>query len=710
MFFYSFEYPGEEVRQGSLSIEKRISLKHLDKDFFCKSNEGNYKVCICSRVNLDLSKKYSPYFLNMDGRFRKEALKAKTPFSLFDKNKWNDVFEFYVGYLDALDNTFNGLPVALNLSFGDYCILIPSTVNDLELEAFEEKMAAFGNEQESIWDNAKLSQRKSKILSRFSSQHVYKYLPCYDLSKTLISELLNSDVDTKERGMECIVFAGNLLSWFLDELNVYLFNKNGEVRSLESDLIEDINTPTHILINSFFQFLSQIGTKNLYCDQIWSFLFITKALLFTVLGPQDTNNELSVFKRYDFSGFVPMVTESVDTMDSSFPDLFAPQRTFAFLQIPISFNFEFWRQFPAFIHEFFHYVPTNNRQKRNVVIIELTLQTTINELANKLFFCCGYNDEQKSAMVNFLRKSYKSISYLNTFDNGNSLLNEDSMFFLSKNKNLFSVFDFGSVYEALPNALNMSDKEREIHSELKNECIEGWELYSKSYLQTYTMAFREIRADMAMCVLLDLSLLEYVEIMALEPTWSTYSADQTADSSIIRFGFITRYLFLKKQQKKGTSFDGVKQFNSSYYDEMRSICSSLKLSNPNIKKNIDNILGYVEEYFDIMIESEKGYYTEQHHSQFESVIYPPLQMSAVEEACNTNEQLPIIQEWEQNFEEYKTYKLFDDVKRIYKQYHDYLDEGKYEEAVKLNYQSRLVLRDLFLYCESIHELGKTEIK
>ena len=254
----------------------------------------------------------------------------------------------------------------------------------------------------------------------------------------------------------------------------------------------------------------------------------------------------------------------------------------------------------------------------------------------------------------------------------------------------------------------MSDKERKIHYELKNECIESWERFSKSYLQTYTMAFREIRADMAMCILLDMSLIEYVEIMALEPTWATYSADQTADSSIIRFGFITRYLFLKTQQRKGVSFGDAEQFNSSYCDEMERVCSSLKQANPNIKKNIDNILGYVKEYFDIMIESESGYYTEQHHSEFESIIYPPLQMLAVEKTNPPDERPPIIQEWEQNFEEYKTYKLFDDVKRIYKQYHSYLKEEKYEEAVKLNYQSRLVLRDLFSYCESIHELGKTE--
>lgn len=708
MFFYSFEYPGEEVCQGSFSIEKRISLKHLDKDFFCKSDDDNYKVCICSRANLDLSREYSPYFLSMNGRFRKEALEVKTSLTLFDKNKWNDVFDFYVDYLDALENTFNGVPVALNLSFGDYCILIPSTVTVLELEAFKKKVTAFGNEQESIWDNAKLSNRKSKILDRFSSQHVYKYLPCYDLSKTLILELLRSDADTEDRGMECIVFAGNLLSWFLDELNVYLFNKNGEVRSLESDLIEDINTPTHILINSFLKFLSQIGTENLYCDQIWSFLFITKALLFTVLGPQDTSNELSVFKRYDFSGFVPIVTETVDTMDSSFPDLFAPQRTFAFLQVPVSFNFEFWRQFPAFIHEFFHYVPTNNRQKRNAVIIKLTLQTIINELANKLSFLYDYNNKQKYDLVEPLCESYKSISYLNTFGKENRLLSEDSMFFLGKNIELFSLFDFESAYEALPNALNMSDKECEIHSELENECIERWERFSKSHLQTYTMAFREIRADMAMCILLDLSLMEYVEIMALEPTWSTYSADQTADSSIIRFGFITRYLFLKTQQKKGVSFGGAEQFNSSYRAEMESICLSLKRANPNIVKNIDNILGYVKEYFDIMIESESGYYTEQYHSEFECVIYPPLQMLPVEEANTSDRRPPIIQEWEENFEEYRSYKLFNDVKQIYRKYHDYLDEGKYEEAVKLNYQSRLVLRDLFSYCEAIHELGKTE--
>lgn len=684
MFLYSVKY-SNSVDQNSHHLGNDVLIEPLDEI----NISNDKKIYIYSKSAIDLNVKYFPVFFTVDRNIREEIFNDLKPQTFYDENVCNSIFNYYIGHIDTIQNGFPDFSVCFNLSFGDYCVLIPETMqSSFDFDSFYKKLEILGFKREKSFESKQINELKTKIQEIFENKHVYKYLPQYDLSKKLISDLVNADVDTEEQKMECIVIAGNLLHYFLDELNIYMLQKNGDIRYIDNEMIEDLDETTRFMLGQFSVFLDQIRKNSEFCDCVWSYLFLTKGLL-SEINKQKKNNEVNEF----FSGFIPIIKNNTIELGTRIPDMVSPYQIFSFLHIPKDSYFNFLKHLPAFFHELFHYIPPSSQKNQNDIILKLTFQSAINILVNELSKQCGTSKARLSALIKHLHKSYQSITYLNT---AYDTQNENDMFFLSKNMDLIQYFDFAKEYESLPNVINMTKNEIELHSALKNDCLNDWDKFSKSYLITFSMAFREIRSDIAMCSLLNLKLNDYVEIMMTEPTWATYGAKQTADSSIIRFGFVTRYLCFKESQKS-KPFDNIEQFNLFYTDEIKKICFNLKNKYKKLSNNVDNILSYVSEYYDMMIECEQGYYTEQHHSEFESAIYP------FSKIISNNLDSSIVELWEQDFEKYKKCEMIISISNIYKKYKDYISKLDYENVLKLNCQLRLISRDLPMYSENIYK-------
>ena len=665
------------------------------------------QVYLSSDHTVDVQTHYLFFFCNFGSDFRLSIFPGENNLAFSDNSTWNIISSKYKDVIGSISEELRekvpGCEILINVSFGDCCLAIPTSVGEdkqFELHNWlkERTRANSSNDLRKTF-SPRLYEVQAEISKRFNNQHVYKYLPYYREGEELVRNLLNANVDTEDRLWECTLQALLLLRKFLDEINLFVFYDNGELRDRDFEEESESKFIFEKIESSFEIFLKQANTSSFFSDQVWSYLFLTKALLAALAGRtvREATSMLGSSAYYihnDFYGFVPIIPTGSITLRSFFWDHVMPVYTFGFLTLPHSITFRLWEQLPGYVHEFFHYVTTPNRKKRNALVLDCVFLSCIQPLISALYKNQSSGGQLLETFVEAFRQQYhQNILTPNIIftefeaDKMEENMYEDSMFFFRKNREPIKCFDFGALYDSFLSCVASEDIP--ILLEKRQVCLEKWEKDSMGHLFTYSITLREIRSDMAMCILLDIGLEEYIEIMLTQPFWGTFDETKSGDSMIFRLGFIARYLFLKEASLQGTSFSDVNEFNKEWECTTFSLLEDIRQKQITSNERIENVKKYIEQYICAMIQQEQNRHIEVGHSIFEQKLYSPMQISVSKEG--------IAMEWERQFEKDRENTIFRILRNHYQKYRKYIKSNAYEDAVMMNYQARLILRDVFSF-------------
>ena len=586
---------------------------------------------------------------------------------------------------------------AINLSFGDYCLLVPADkLLDLTFLYSWDDIVPIDKNENSAWKTEYGVALRKRILDKFDLRYIFNYLPHFGFKTDIFERLLSADVDTFGKIEECSRIAGVLLHYFTDEAANACFYANGELKHLDSDMRRNLSIVYNKLKHGIDQFADQISVSSIFSDAEWSFSFFNKALLFTTFGRSFATGHCEDQICYNnFHGFIPLISEDTKTVDSYFVDEFGTSYKFAFLKIPYSLTVDWYSFFPALLHEFSHYIPTPNRKARNQTVLKLTFSSVINEPLQKILKSSANGQKISNQIVNNIINSYDYLyeTTLTFKDNGESKKFHDSMFFLHQTLDLFETIDFAYIYSCAYRIDAISDEVMTILKDCQEMCVKTWKDCAQSYLITYMMALREIRSDIAMYMFLkpNINLEEYVLLLASEPTWASQDCVDTADSVFLRFGFMTRYIYAIEHNRNDFEAES---FNFLWFSKMQNIFDHIVSDHTELTSRISHMREYVDMYIEISFDFD---YDKNNHE------YKRIGVSAFEKALYGTENGlfddSIVDSWVKQFERImgKT-SLYDSLKKMYCDYKNAKDS---RERVLLNHQARLIFRDLFIFFPNI---------
>ena len=258
-------------------------------------------------------------------------------------------------------------------------------------------------------------------------------------------------------------------------------------------------------------------------------------------------------------------------------------------------------------------------------------------------------------------------------------------------------------------------------------CSDRWDKNMTSYIATFSFAMREIRSDLSMCVILDMTLYDYIKVLADEPAFAESSKKWIADSTVLRFGFMTRLLYTKelyfdswdmkdkqekdKQEKDKQEKDGwqklcdrmasSKDSGANSIDGWRSKCRDILQS---LRKDDDPLyneyLEHLDDYLSIYVEISGFSEDNSWDSVFEKAMCTG--EYAISSHKNGNNQYVdrryLIPCWGARLQKQKSYPF---VKLLCGLYSQYRRANTVEECCRFEYQSRLLFRDLLMYFEDI---------
>lgn len=639
---------------------------------------------------------YRIYFFSVGAALREEIINSTMQhISFSDADTWKFVADEYLILLKKMEihlgQHFKNVHFALNLSFGDFCLLIPDNyqenVYDV-LKAVEEFLNPQSQNDKNVWEKENdLVCVKQRIFCRLNTQYIYRYTPYIDDYKELFTSLLNADVDTTDKAWELARQAAVLLYISLEELYRIWLHPNGEIKNQTLEYKQDIKRSLDNMKKNYQKFLSQVSSNNIFSDSCWSYSFMCDALLSSFVGQSvNTTTKVSSNEFNDFHGFMPIISQKTKTMDSFYCEQFGALYSIGFLLIPSQTAFNIWGTLPTLIHEFSHYITTPQRRKRNDKILELTYYSILEPLMREM------KKSKKSTADKIhhrILKSYNQfLEWLSPYRDEESNL-MDSMFFLNETMGMFEIIEFEDLYDYALESIGDTENVESIPSNIKDECIKNWNESKVSYLLTYTMALREIRSDIAMCYFLDIDLEKYILLMANEPTWAKYSWDFTADSVFLRFGFMTRYLVYNKEPQCTSR----NKFNILWKEKVDGIFLDLIKNHPDLKNQLNNMQDYVDQYIEINLAEEYKSDSDTVVSIFEENIFPmPMPNNAEREQT-------IVGSWEKQFKQKNESSFIHNLNKCYKEY----TEKNNEERIIMNYQSRLIMRDLFMFFPNVDE-------
>jgi len=159
-----------------------------------------------------------------------------------------------------------------------------------------------------------------------------------------------------------------------------------------------------------------------------------------------------------------------------------------------------------------------------------------------------------------------------------------------------------------------------------------WKYEADSYATTYNSLLRELRSDLNMVILLDMDLETYIRTMIKELDFSTDNDKIVADSVILRFGFMTRFLaqydlVSKPDFSPCTSAKEMTNWRESCIQIFNQIQIEEYFDpqeNQRHLTHLQNITSYLDIYKDMVIEQNEGYYTAPYHSLLETLLTPQI--------------------------------------------------------------------------------------
>lgn len=486
--------------------------------------------------------------------------------------------------------------VMKNLSFGDICVLYPSGlyqcdyVCDKVNSILTDLVQIYGQDAaldtpinliDTIW---------KRIKRRLESSFLLKLNPNYNQYVELLTQMSIAEVGSNDRKMYMLVLCSLLLRTILDETAARWVYESGDLKYESVESVIELSEAYELCKTSYDIFLNQAKAVSPYSDQVWSLFFITKTLLSSIVGStmdesvsmgglfsNDIVDKDAVTRRQqaycNFFGFVPFIGTQNNEVMSYYTSHLSPDYCYGFLSIPLKDRFNMWSYFPAYIHEFFHYISPRGRKERNEKILHLAVYTLMNplyiemtenrraEYENLVKKIAEIVDSYRQALID-IRNDYVFEGRIHSPVDKEKVENyRDTMKYNAIMHELVKILDFEEICKKAMESLgNEASYDFDLDSIFKQEewqrtCLKRWEQDMTSYLATYSFAMREIRSDISMCVILNLGLKEYIGLLANEPAFAEYNGRWVADSTVLRFGFVTRLLYVKEQMGYQTWLD-----------------------------------------------------------------------------------------------------------------------------------------------------------
>jgi len=357
-----------------------------------------------------------------------------------------------------------------------------------------------------------------------------------------------------------------------------------------------------------------------------------------------------------FYGLYPIISTDYNEIRSHIPMKYSSQYCYGFLLFPERVVECFPDNVYGYLHEIFHYIPPVSRTTRNHAALDLIVRSILSEWTNALSakmsehdFCadtihvvcdCYFQNilEQFIGHIAYLKdKKYPITIKCNmiSLDSMNLAILQSDFIYSTSDKdfvrlllstdlsNISLTFEENSTLNSI---LNNLSEDSTLIGTLRNV----WKYEADSYATTYNTLLRELRSDINMVILLDMDLEKYIRTMTLELNFSTDNDKIIADTIILRFGFMTRFLsqytpMLRSNFQPCTSLQEITHWEERCMQIFMRMQNEDDFDSTKSKRNhshLNNIKSYIDIYKNVTIEQKAGYYTAPYHSLFETILAP----------------------------------------------------------------------------------------
>lgn len=568
-----------------------------------------------------------------------------------------------------LSNKYENVYVCCSIFYNDFCLLIPENsyeINQVKVEV-EKFLQLFNKSLYNDFDNEQHSYdnfiKKSRCIK--SDRQFVKHNPMFYKYLRTMSDLENIKCDSLDRKQELSLFSALVLKDLVEETHLYWIYDSGDLRYENPEIAYILKSQNSLYFEYFNLFCNQAKDGNKYNDWIWSLVFLTQKLLYT-LG----NIPTAKIDNSNFYGFVPIIKnikEENNEIVSLFTRHISRKFCHGFLIVPFGAIYSIIEHLPAFIHEFFHYIPPLNRPERNKAIFDLVIHSVLFDLRQilpkKIYedFFNGFRDE-----IICLSKQY--------YDD---IFNADSMEYIEKLRILFLKLDFEIIYNSIVETFQKKPHydHRNVFFELKERCHSKWLRSTLDYVNIFTLFFREIRSDIAMCSFFEINLNNYIRILAYEPLFADMNKENCGDSTILRFGYMCNHLYMSSPNASDND-DWLSKTKKIIYEQMKSLSESNVDKHLRIEKHYNNLIDYLDEYHKISIELDDNEVKNKSISLLDSII----------------DKYELINAWKEFNNSYADNSFVMLLKELYQ---NYMDEDYFANRLTTICGAKILFRDLY---------------
>ncbi len=632
---------------------------------------------------------YCLYFTHEHFNTRKNVLDTfgKMPFeSAIDLLPFESYYADLLSEMtDFLKSSFPFVTGFISLSVYDYCIAVPTEFQSSfdEICSMSEDFIASRslNSQSSSYakGSTELQCHINTIIDHLNFSYL-RYNMTHDMYLDAIPRLLSvnteNDALDSDKLFERAVICALLLRSSQFEVDTLLTDSNYEQA-------ESSNFQASLLFPYLNKYELQTSSYRASYDTLWSISFISRALIAAILGRDGRTAPAVPFEnnsRNNFKAFIPLYSDAYEEVTSFYTSHISTQDCFSFLILPQNHGtYSIWNIFPAFIHEFFHYMPPSNRSKRNSIVLALVIHSVLkpfrqdpdfSKFYSMLFMFLNFsivhelniNDSQVHLDSNF-RDTVWNERY--------ALLksNDDSMFLVEKLYDYFSDFDFEKM---LGDEIKVFSKTPGEYSLLEERSAKRWHDHIDSFCRTYTIALREIRSDILMCRILNLNAEDYIKLLVNEPNFSIKEIDFVADSTVLRFGLMVELLY-----SSSFSADTADGFS---LDKIFSVIDGETNANSENKQNLKEYIKYYR---------KKSTDTKDAYCIFKHLVSE----SSHRSDADNKDAADLVTDWLGEAELYKKIPLIRNLSSVYGQYRMAHDRSNADKCL-FEYRTRVLFRDL----------------
>lgn len=643
---------------------------HLDKP--ADISNGDI-VIYTDDVEFDYLNTYKVEFVSLPYDFKKNMYENMNFGSLYvaSQQLFSKYCEMAETVRSILREKYQNIYFFCSIFSFDFCLLVSENEKNYDLQFIKNEILNFFNKTPKEKNLIELDAEKEYLSNRIKrnrcildDRKFVVYNPRFIEYIETMNAIDKVKTDSFDRKQELSLFGTLVVKDLTEETHLNWLYETGEPRHEITDMASIITEQNKRYFKYFNDFAKQASDDSAYSDWVWALVFLTQTLLFNI-----TNNTIDHYDesfRFNFFGFVPIIGDYMGEVCSFYSRHISRKFCHGFLSIPKESIYNLPEYFPAYIHEFFHYIPPHDRIIRNKVILELILHSVLFKISNNV-------DKRNYDLIFTLFKNEIIEETKKYGFAADDFFSCDSMEYSERLNAFFYDIDFASIYTNFK--IKIKDENisniYEVVSSHEDFCISLCKNHAKDFIRIFVLFFREIRSDIAMCRFFDIDLKQYIKILAQEPVFAFMAPEDCADSTILRFGFMCRYLFQRNTKTNPSSWCN---FTCSIIDELIKEDNSKK---NHILRNYENLKGYLMEYNKGFIEHNSGCYTPKGESMVENIL------------CQNK----IVSEWETHINRYAKQPFSNDIKELYKEY----VKANPTERLKSICGIRLLFRDLTLF-------------